>query len=403
VSRSLELVGDTLRIQTPRVFVPLLQPARYKGAHGGRGSGKSHFFAEQAVEKCLNGERGVCIREVQKSLKQSAKLLIEDKIRAMGLSDCFNIRVPDIEGPNGGLIIFEGMQNHNQESIKSLEGFSWAWVEEAQTLSQSSLDMLRPTIRRPGSELWFSWNPRKKEDPVDKFFRGGEKPPRSICVEANYDSNPWLPDVLKEELEYDRRRDPVKFKHIWEGGYWVMSDALVFKNWRVEEFDTPLDAEFKLGADWGFSIDPTVLVRMFLIGNTLYIDHEAYQVGCRMEAIPQLFAKVPQSSKWPLLADSARPETIDYVRRHGFPRMMPAKKGAGSVEDGIEFLQNYDIVIHPRCKRTMAEFAYYSYKIDKKTNEVLPVLADNDNHVIDAVRYALETTRRSSYSLRNVS
>lgn len=393
----------TIRLNTPRVFTKLLGPARYKAAYGGRGSGKSHFFAECVVEEALAGERIVCIREVQKSLAQSAKLLIEDKIRTMGLSSFFNIRVPDIEGPNGGLIIFNGMQNHNQESIKSLEGFKIAWVEEAQTMSQSSLDMLRPTIRRDDSELWFSWNPRNKDDPVDKFFRGGERPPRTKIVKANYYDNPFLPDVLIEELEYDRRRDPVKFKHVWLGGYNLMKDALVFQNVRVEEFDAPADAEFRLGGDWGFSVDPTVAVRCFVVGRTLYIDYEAYKVGCRMESIPQLFKKIPGATRHPFLADSARPETIDYVKRHGFPRITAAKKGPNSVEEGIIFLQDFDIVIHPRCRRTIIEFENYAYKIDKRTQEILGVLADNDNHVIDSVRYALETMRRSGYSLRNVS
>ena len=186
----------TLRIETAPVFEPLLQPSRYKGAWGGRGSGKSHFFAELLIEECLlnPGLRAVCIREVQKSLKESAKRLVEDKISEYGLANAgFEVLRDEIRTPGGGLIIFQGMQDHTAESIKSLEGFGRAWIEEAQSLSSRSLSLLRPTIRAPGSELWFSWNPRRKSDPVDKMLRGDELPTDAIVVKANYSDNPWLP------------------------------------------------------------------------------------------------------------------------------------------------------------------------------------------------------------------
>jgi phage terminase large subunit len=177
------------------VFVPLLVPARYKGAHGGRGSGKSHFFAELLVEDCVAnpGLRAACVREVQKSLKNSVKLLVEDKIKSLGLSG-FEVLEAEIKTPGGGVIIFQGMQNHTADSIKSLEGFDRCWVEEAQSLSQRSLEMLRPTFRKAGSEMWFSWNPNKPTDPVDALLRGDMPPADSVVVEANYSDNPWLPD-----------------------------------------------------------------------------------------------------------------------------------------------------------------------------------------------------------------
>ena len=169
---------STLRIETTRTFEPLLAPARYKGAWGGRGSGKSHFFADLLVEDCLRqrGLLAVCIREVQKSLKESVKRLIEAKLRKRGLGEAegFVCLKDKIRTPGNGAIIFQGMQDHNAESIKSLEGYHRAWVEEAQCLSSRSLDMLQPTLREPGSELWFSWNPRLKTDPVDRLLRGPE-------------------------------------------------------------------------------------------------------------------------------------------------------------------------------------------------------------------------------------
>lgn len=388
----------TLQIQTPRVFVPLLEPARYKGAHGGRGSGKSHFFAEMLVERCLMspGTRWACIREVQKSLEQSVKRLIEDKINALGVGDSFRVKQYEIETPGGGILIFQGLQNHTADSIKSLEGFDGAWVEEAQSVSQRSLDLLRPTIRKEGSELWFSWNPREETDPVDVLLRGETPPPGAIVVQANYSDNPFLPDVLREEMEYDKRRDPDKYAHVWLGGYVQNSEARVFRNWRIEEFDVPSDAIIRQGADWGFAVDPSVLVQCYIIGRTLYVPYEAYMVGCQIDNLPDLFASVPDSARWWITADSARPETISYMQRHGFPKIGPAVKGARSVEEGVEFLQSYDIVVHPRCKHVADELTLYSYDTDPLTGKVLPKLKDKDNHMIDALRYACEGARRAN-------
>jgi len=185
--------GPELVIETPRVFEPLLEPARYKGAYGGRGSGKSHFFGESVIERsAMEKTDVVCVREKQKSLQQSVKKLLESKIQTMNAGYYFDVQDALIKSIHGGQIIFEGMANHTAESIKSLEGYDVAWVEEAQTLSQKSLDMLRPTIRKPKSELWFSWNSRFKTDPVDALLRGPDAPPNSVVVQANYSDNPWF-------------------------------------------------------------------------------------------------------------------------------------------------------------------------------------------------------------------
>jgi phage terminase large subunit len=388
---------STLRIQTPRAFAPLLEPARYKGLHGGRGSGKSHFFAESLVERCLmqRGTRWACIREVQKSLEQSVKRLLEDKLESMGVGPSFEVQKFEIGTPGGGVVIFQGMQNHTADSIKSLEGFDGAWVEEAQSLSQRSLDLLRPTIRKEGSEMWFSWNPRHETDPIDKLLRGEHAPPGAVVVEANYGDNPWLPDVLRQEMEYDQRRDPDKFAHVWKGGYVRASEARVFRNWRVEEFDIPADAIIRQGADWGFAVDPAVLVQCYTIGRTLYVPYEAWMIGCQIDNLPDLFATVPGSARWWITADSARPETIAHMQRHGYPKLGPAVKGARSVEEGIEFLQSYDIVVHPRCRHTIDELTLYSYETDPLTGAVMPKLKDKYNHVIDSLRYACEGARRA--------
>lgn len=220
----------TLRIQTPRVFVPLLQEGmRYKGAWGGRGSGKSWFFASYIIERCISesGLRVVCVREVQKTLRESAKRLLEDTIKAMGVGHLFDVQADCIKTPGGGIIIFQGMQDHTAESIKSLEGFRVCWWEEAQTASDRSVELLRPTMRS-GSEILFSWNPRNANDPVDKLLRGPDLPARAVVVKANWSDNPFFPKELEEERQFDARNNRDRYSHIWEGSYEPAAIGAIF-------------------------------------------------------------------------------------------------------------------------------------------------------------------------------
>jgi len=251
-----------LKIEVPRKFKPLLGPKRYKGAYGGRGGAKSHFFAEQLILKCCQYRiRAVCIREVQNTIKDSVKQLLVDKIIKHGLQEVFTILESEIRGPNGSFIIFKGMQSYNAANIKSLEDFDIAWVEEAQTFSQHSLDLLRPTLRKNGSELWFSWNPRFKTDAVDKFFR--KNPPNdAVSIFVNWIDNPWFPDVLRKEMEHDFWIDPDKAEHIWNGAYGA-GEGSVLAKWvnkanregRINDdvvFD-PQASSIEISSDLGFS------------------------------------------------------------------------------------------------------------------------------------------------------
>lgn len=396
------------------VFEPLRRPSRYKGLYGGRGGAKSWTFADLLLKRCVDrpGTRAVCVREIQKSLKQSCKRLLEDRIAHFGLGSKFRILSSQIDTPGGGLILFQGMQDHTAESIKSLEGFDVAWAEEAQAISTRSLTLLRPTIRKDDSELWFSWNPRYEDDPVDVLLRV-ERPPSAIVIKTSYEDNPNFPKVLRDEMEWDRKRDLDKFLHVWGGEYEKKSLARVFDNWKIEEFDTPTNVALMYGGDWGFSVDPSVLVRCWERDeHTLMIDFEAYRVKCEIDDTPALFDMVGcddcqserpcdgkgrghgSARKATIIADSARPETISYLRRHGYPNIRAAKKGANSVDEGIIFLKKYDIVVHPRCKHVIYELTHYSYKVDQRTGLVLAELEDKKNHTIDSLRYAAELVRR---------
>lgn len=391
----------SLTIETAEVFEPLLYPARYKGAHGGRASGKSHFFGDLWLDENIRLKLDcVCLREIQKSLEFSVKKLIESKIESYNAGAYFEVQDARVLSKAGGVTIFQGMQNHTADSIKSLEAFDRAWFTEAQRASQKSLELLRPTLRKDTSEMWFDWNPDSPTDPIDVLLRGDSPPPDSIVVEANYMNNPWLPEVMKTEIEYDRLRDPDKFSNIWGGEYRSHSEARIFKNWKVEEFERPEGTIFRLGADWGFSVDPSVLIRASIEGNRLYVDYEAYLIGCEIVNLPDLFDRVPESRKWFIRADSARPETISYMQKNGYPKMQPAQKGKGSIEEGIAFLQSFDIVVHPRCVHLIDELKSYSYKRDSLTEEILPLIEDKNNHVIDALRYACEGVRKAKPTVK---
>lgn len=378
------------------VFRPITKSnARYKGIHGGRGSGKSHFAGEYFLGKMIAGHRRVVFgREVQRSIADSSKQLLEDKIRQFGMENDFIITDSEIRYPkNESLAVFKGLLSHTAASIKSLEKFHDLCVDEAQQVSQYSLDIVTPTFRQPDSEMLFLWNRVSPEDAVDKLFVENKDDDDFLCIEANYDSNKrWHLSGLVRDMERDRDRDPDKYAHVWAGGYRQKSQARVFHNWKTQDFVAPDGVRFYYGADWGYSTDPTVLVRCYIDENArkIWIDYEAYKVGCEIDHRPQLFEKVPGSKSWPIRADSSDPAVISYMQRNGYPKLHGAKKGKGSVEEGVEFLKSYDIIVHSRCINVINELSFYSYEVDKKTQEILPTLKDKDNHIIDALRYALE-------------
>ena len=410
--------GRTLEIQIPRWFQPLLQPdLRYRAAFGGRSSGKSHAAAEWIIAMCIGnpGYRVLCAREIQKSLNQSVKKLLEDKIHKFALEKQFDIQQSVIKTPGDGMIVFTGLQQHTADSVKSLEGFDLCWVEESQTISQYSLDILRPTIRKPGSSFFFTFNPKFPTDPIDAFLRGEKPPPRSAIVQANYNQNPFLDQGIREEAEYDKKRDFEKYRHVWLGEYLTQSEASVFRNWRTDYFDTPEDSNFYFGLDFGYSKDPTFLVRCFIgryegdkiipdqKGRTLFVDYESVEYGCEIDKLPALLDKVPESRRWMIRADNARPEVISWLQRNGFPKVCPSKKGAGSIIDGVEYLRSYDIVIHERCPRLIDNFTHYKWQTDKLTEEILPKLEDKNNDGVDALRYSIELLIKSEKNIGGVS
>jgi len=380
-----------VKVALPEAFQFLTEPARYKVAYGGRGSAKSWSVARVlCLLAASKPVRILCARELQSSIRDSVHRLLADQIDALNLSARLEVQNAEIRGVNGSLFIFEGLR-HNTTKIKSMEGIDICWVEEAERVSEDSWKILVPTIRKPSSEIWVTFNPEQETDPTyTRFVKN--PPPDAIVRKVNHDQNPWFPIELRKEMEYDYRVDPDSAAHIWGGECKKIGDAQVLKGkWVIDDFTPEADWNGPYyGADWGFSQDPTTLVRMWIHKRNLYIEFEAYGVGVEITETPALFDNVPGSRKHTIRADSARPETISYMKRQGF-NIMAAKKGPGSVEDGIAHLRGYEkIIIHPRCKYAAQEARLYSYKVDKLTGDILPILLDANNHIIDAIRYGLE-------------
>lgn len=368
---------------------------RYRGAYGGRGSAKSMTFAKMAaVYAAVEPHRVLCAREIQRTIQESSKAEVEAAITSEPwLEDLYEIGRSYIRClATGSEFLFMGLR-HNAKEIKSTRGITICWIEEAEAVSEDSWRVLIPTVRAPGSEIWLTWNPESEDSATNRRFI--QDPPQSARIRRmNYTDNPWFPAELEEERREDLRRDPDMYRHIWLGETITRTDAQVFNHrWRVEAFDESLAERadrFYFGADFGFANDPSTLIRFFILGNRLFIDHEAWGVGVELDHMPQFYGQVPGSRQWPIKADASRPETISYLARQGF-RISGAAKWQGSVEDGIQHIKGFEeIVIHDRCQKTAEEFSKYSYKVDRQTGDVLPVLLDRYNHCIDAIRYGLD-------------
>jgi len=440
-------------VEMPVAFQEIFRPHRYKAWWGGRGGTKSWTIARALINiaHTQHGHRILCARELQNSIKDSVHKLLEDQIERMALRKWFSITQNSIVSlVTGSEFIFKGLR-HNANEIKSTEGITICWVEEAQLVSSDSWEWLIPTIRRDDvqmtingelkvidSEIWISFNPIEETDSTftrfiprcetcKRIFDSEEDaakhkrrvpehvvcmpPPGSVVRKVNWDSNPWFPRALELERQYAlSTQSPEDYAHIWEGAPRVISDAVIFKDrYVIEAFETPNDPNLRFyhGADFGFGPSPAVLIRayktmekpmpdpnrkgkMLPAGEHLWIDYESYGYGVEQDDLPALYSAIPTARKWPIKADSARPETISHVRKLGFS-MTPAEKWDGSVEDGIYHLKQFVLIhIHVRCKNMAVEARMYRYKIDKTSKQVLPIIVDAWNHGWDALRYAFD-------------
>ncbi len=285
---------------------------------------------------------------------------------------------------------FAGLR-HNLDSIKSKARILLNWTDEAESVSDVAWRKLIPTIREDGSENWVSYNPESPDSATHKRFIL-ERPTSCVVTDMNWRDNPWFPQVLNQERLDDQRLRPDTYDHVWEGAFLTRTDAQIFGGcFDVEEFEPIVtwDGPF-YGMDFGFSQDPTAAVEVWINGKTLYIRKEAGKPKLELDDTARFvidrMGKVEQAV---IRADSARPESISYIRRHGLPGIVSVEKWPGSVEDGIAHIRSYErVVIHPDCPATAREFRLYSYKINT-AGDVLNVIIDANNHYVDAIRYAL--------------
>lgn len=394
----------TAKIELPPKLIPLFAKPRgelrMRGAYGGRGSGKSFTFAKMAaVWGYVEPLRILGTRELQISIKESFHAEVKNAILSTPwLAAHYEVGENFIRGKNGTEFIFRGLK-HNMSAIKSMAQIDLCIVEEAADVPEASWRDLLPTIRAPKSEVWVIWNPKNENDPVEQFRNN--PPPRSMFVELSYMDNPWFPNELEEQRRHAQTvLDPNTYSHIWEGQYLVNSDSQVFHGKiHVDEFEPQPDWNGPYyGLDFGFSADPTTANEVWVHNGDVYIRREANKVGLELDDTSRFIsAKIPGIEKHTIRADSARPESISYLRRSGLPRIEGVKKWPGSVEDGIQHLRAYGrIVIHPECRETIRESRLYSYKVDKLTGDIKPDIVDAHNHHWDAIRYALQPLIKQS-------
>ena len=363
---------------------------RYKCVYGGRGKGATWLYARLLLLRSMEDKlRMLCTREFQNSIAESVYHVLASQIDLLELRG-FRVKEHEIISPEGGQFIFKGLKR-NIDSIKSTEGIDICWVAEADKVPQDSWDKLIPTIRKENSEIWIDFNTDQEDDPIYNMLVNNPRPDALVMFQ-NYKDNPEFPDVLRAEMEYCKETDYEKYTWVWEGKTRSFSESCIYHGkWREDDFTTPKDAEFFHGIDWGFATDPTAAIRCFVKDQRLFIDRECGGVGIEINDLPELFNQIPTLRMWTSRADSARPELVSYCFNHGYPRMRSAKKGPGSIEDGITKIRGFkEIIVHPRCVMTIDELKSYKYKRNALTNEILPIPEKKNDHFLDALRYSLE-------------
>jgi phage terminase large subunit len=387
-------------------FPPKLQmlwrPSRYKVAKGGRGSAKSWSIARALL---LKGKKRklliVCAREYQKSIAESVHRLLQQQIIKMNLTHFYRVTDTHITGKNGTEFIFVGLHT-NIKSIKSMEGADILWIEEAENISKASWKVIIPTIRKPGSEIWVSYNPDDEKDPTHVMFGGPPDswPPGTQVVEINWQDNKWLPEELRIEKDYAYKIDPDTAEHVWGGKCNVRSDAQILKGrWKVEAFEPDekhWDGPY-FGQDFGFSTDPAATTKSWINDNKLYIEHAVFGHGLKNKELNELIRTIPGAGSHIIRADCARPETIAHLAEDFDLNIVPCTKWPGCVEDRIQYFRSFEQIIihpeddkHPMMKHMIDEARLWKWKVDRLTGDILPIVVDKWNHGWDATGYGHE-------------
>lgn len=393
--------------ELPLISRNFAKPARTRVFKGGRGSGKTRGLAKRSALRVYQlaelGVEGVFLasREHLNSLDESSMEEIKAAIRSEPwLADYFDIGEKFIRTKNRRIsYAFAGLR-HNLDSIKSKARIIGNWTDEAENVSEAAWRKLVNTLREEGEvggfgwhvENWISYNPESPESATHRRFVASP-PDDCIVTTINWQDNPWFPSVLNKQRLEDQRLRPETYDHVWGGEFLTLTDAQVFSGrFAVEEFDPQPGWEGPYqGLDFGFAQDPTAAVQCYIADRTLWVRREAGRVKLELDATaPHIVERIPGFADHAARADSARPESISYLSRHGLPKITGAEKWKGCVEDGVAFIKSFDrVVIHPDCEQTAREFRLYAYKVDRLTGDIRPEIVDANNHYIDAIRYAL--------------
>jgi phage terminase large subunit len=403
----MSLINNKLKFKFPYWFKPFFEKSRYKILYGGRGGAKSWVIADYLLFLAMTKKGTIlCTRAIQKTLTDSVLSLLKDRIVSLGIASSFKVLSTGITCKvTGTNFIFAGL-NQNIDGLKSIHDIICCWVEEGAYVSKASWEVLTPSIRGKGSEIIVTFNPCNARDVIYHNYILNDQINNVLTAEVSYRGNPYYSQEIHDERMIALNTlDTDTYQHVWEGKLLEHSHAQIFKDkWQViakEDFVEPEDTHPYYGLDFGFSQDPTAGIRCFVndADNKLYITHEAVKIGLEIDHTMAFLEKhLPDVGNYTIYADNARPESISFLKRQGLS-IKAVEKGKGSVEDGIEYIKSFDgVVIHERCLETINEFTHYSYKVDERSGDITNKIVDSNNHLVDALRYALERSMKKGKS-----
>lgn len=383
-------------IDIPVEYKPLFDTWwREAAVYGGRYSLKSHTVATSYLIKARQSKRRIlCCREFQNSINDSVHQLLADKIKQYNFTE-FKVTDKSIENTrNGSEFFFKGLHN-NEQSIKSIEGLTDAWVEEAQTVSESSLEILTPTVRLPGSQIIYTYNRLKEDDPVHRRLIV-EGRPNTLVLNFNYDlaeKYGWLPDVIKNEIEDDKKFRPGLYKHKWLGEPNSV-EGKVYRDWAFIE-EVPHEAELvRRGLDFGFTNDPTAIIDLYRYNGGYIVAQRLYRKGMHNNEIAEFLKSIDRPGTT-VMADSSEPKSISEISQYGIPIIGVDKKGDGKqtyLKFSIDYLQQQRLSVTRASKELIEEYENYYWMQDKNGRFINEPESGRD-HALDAVRYAFDGLR----------
>jgi len=377
-----------LVIQIPQEFKRLFDKDwREAAVYGGRFSLKSHTVARILLIRARQSKiRVACFREFQNSIADSSYQLLSDLIKEYGLTDFQITNNSIVNTVNGSDFIFKGLWN-NEQSIKSIEGIDIAWIEESQTVSEKSLEVLTPTVRKGGSQLIYTYNRLLEEDPVHKRLVI-EGRPNTLIINVNYDialKYGMMPEVIRLEMEDDKKNRPGLYKHKWLGEPYSL-ERKIYKDWAIIE-EIPHEARLeRYGLDFGYSNDPTSIVAIYKYNGGFIIDEITYQKGLSNKQIADILKNVDRAL---VIADSAEPKSIDELKLYGI-NVLPCVKGKDSINQGIQYVQDQRISVTKRSDNILREYKNYLWQTDKN-GKIINVPEAGFDHSMDAIRYGLDS------------